>query len=105
MANKHTKYNKTVKGRYRSLKTAAKAKGAFNISFWEYVQILSAPCYYCGTENKGSSGTGVDRINSNKGYTLKNVRSCCPTCNTMKNNLTETQFYKHLALIIKHLKL
>lgn len=101
---KHTKYNNSVKGRYRELKRAAKDKElGFNISFMEYAQLLAAECFYCGSPDLGRTGSGVDRIDSKKGYKVNNVRACCPTCNTMKNDLTETQFYKHILRIAKNL--
>jgi len=103
---KHTKYNNSVKGRYRELKRAAKNKGlGFNVSYLEYAQLLAADCAYCGSPDLGKTGSGVDRIDSNKGYKVANIKACCPTCNFMKHNLTETQFYKHILRIARHLKL
>jgi hypothetical protein len=102
---KHACYNKSIKGRYRQLKYAAKrsAKG-FNINFNEFVQLQSAPCFYCGGELP-KNGSGVDRINNTKGYKKGNIRPCCHVCNVAKNDMTETQFYKHILKIVKNLKL
>lgn len=47
---------------------------------------------------------GIDRVDSNKQYTVDNCVPCCITCNVMKNALTLEQFNEHilhLAEIIK----
>lgn len=36
--------------------------------------------------------SGIDRIDSKGGYTANNVRPCCRTCNTLKNDATEAEF-------------
>lgn len=46
--------------------------------------IFCEPCYICGTENSG----GVDREDSNIGYTAQNCRPCCSTCNYLKKDGT-----------------
>ena len=47
----------------------------------------------------------MDRIDSNKGYEIDNVRPCCWSCNYMKNNLNENEFYDKIKKIINNLKL
>jgi 5-methylcytosine-specific restriction endonuclease McrA len=42
---------------------------------------------------------GIDRIDSNKGYTMDNCVSCCWTCNRMKGNMTQQNFLEHISKI------
>jgi hypothetical protein len=81
----------------------AKRRGfAFDLTKDDFKNITKQPCFYCG-ENpskvfgaKGNNGTytytGVDRIDSNKGYIKGNVIPCCSFCNTMKMNLNYNEF-------------
>lgn len=41
-------------------------------------------CNYC-EGNISKFGSGLDRKDSNKGYLLSNVVSCCVVCNMAKN--------------------
>ena len=36
--------------------------------------------------------SGIDRVDSNKGYLLDNIVPCCTSCNTLKSNLTLEEF-------------
>ena len=78
--------------RFTKLKASAKSRGAIcQIEFSEYCRLANSPCYYCG----GSlpiDGHGMDRINSDIGYVLGNIRPCCTRCNQAKNNMTEDEF-------------
>lgn len=82
------RYDATISGRYRSLKSSAKSRRLKNlISKDEYQSIMEdASCYYCEKKIDLSKGKGhcLDRINSNKGYYLNNVVPCCQECNSIK---------------------
>lgn len=61
--------------------------------------LIFLPCYYCGTEpsnNLGKTNTlpyqGLDRVDSNKGYTLNNVVPCCFACNRDKGDRSASWF-------------
>ncbi len=71
-------------------------------TFWE---IAEKPCYYCGSRktsflNQPKTSpwalpyqyTGVDRVDSRRGYTTDNVNPCCKWCNMAKSNRTEKDF-------------
>lgn len=82
------KYARSLKGRYRGLKTEAKRrkKSAF-LSFEDYcVLITNAHCDYCGRRIPVTSGYSLDRINNSRGYLLNNVVPCCGTCNSKKGD-------------------
>jgi len=67
--------------------------------------IIKQDCYYCGmppnnikktknTINEGLKYSGIDRINSNKNYTIDNCVPCCKICNYAKSNMTINRFQK-----------
>lgn len=91
------------------------------ISFKEYIMLVKGKCFYCGisssmeledrrcwTKSKGLiSNTkvkinGVDRVDSKKGYVVKNCVTCCKHCNIAKNTFTEKQFKEWIKLVYEH---
>ena len=44
--------------------------------------------------------TGLDRIDSSKGYVLDNVRPSCERHNQMKNDMTDEQCYQKMKEFI-----
>lgn len=49
-------------------------------------------CFYCGGGNTSDSGLGIDRLNSERGYSVDNVVVCCTFCNVSKNCLDVVSF-------------
>lgn len=100
----------------RSYKNGAKQRGfSFLLSEDEFFSVVTADCAYCGVpassikrqeKNTDDWGdfkyTGIDRIDSSKGYEPGNVRPCCGTCNKMKLDLPESVFLDKIARIHKH---
>lgn len=79
-------YNRTYKGKYSVLKTRAKIRRLeVTISLEDHINLLCLPCHYCGGK-LNETGYGLDRKDSDKGYTLENVVPCCHSCNTIKSN-------------------
>jgi hypothetical protein len=64
-------------------------------------------CFYSGepmTFDKTSNTTiSVDRIDSQKNYTLDNIVFCRKICNTMKNDLPLLEFFQSVSIIKKSL--
>lgn len=87
---------------HQYLKMAKKKNRFFSLSKEDCEEYYNTNCYYCGDEYKGLR---MDRIDSSKGYEKGNVRPCCWRCNSMKNDLTEEDFFNKIKTIIKHLKL
>jgi len=90
----HNKRSRLSKGRpetrFSTYKASAKIRGiSFTISFAEFMSFWDTPCYYCDSEVRG---IGLDRVDSKKGYSPTNVRSCCPECNYSKGKMTTDQF-------------
>lgn len=101
---KYSKYGKSLKGRYRTLKRDSKKRGFKNsLNFKDYSNLMKlSQCFYCGTNNLGSRGYGLDRINNSKGYYLNNVVVCCKSCNRIKG---EELTFEEAIFIIHSLKL
>ena len=71
----HQCYNESKEGRYNIYKKNAKKRNInFDISKEKFFDITSQPCVYCGEYSKpdinGNLYTGIDRIDSNKGYEI-----------------------------------
>lgn len=72
----------------------------FELSDERAMNLFQQHCFYCGIEpsnlKKTHAGSvkysGIDRIDSSKGYTPENVVSCCRRCNVAKNDQTLQEF-------------
>jgi len=91
---------------------AKKKKIEFSLSRKEFEEIILKDCLYCGeaptreikanTKYKvGFKSNGVDRINSQLGYSKDNSAPCCPFCNAAKNDKTREYFLAKIAQIYK----
>ena len=97
--------------------------GAFNRGLtWEltddeFKQIISQPCYYCGelphpiqslrryTHVKDELYVnGIDRLNSDDGYTISNSVPCCSMCNKMKLDFSLDKFILQVKKIALNYK-
>lgn len=89
----------------------AKERGiSIEISDAKAIEIISAPCWYCGAEfsikSQSRAGeifnhNGIDRADSTKGYTETNCVSCCKDCNYAKRTLTQDEFFSLVKRIYK----
>jgi len=93
-------------------KKHAKDRGfTFNLNYDYFKNLTKGNCFYCGVEplqvyqlknpktGKIRSGVpiiynGIDRIDSEQGYFINNVVSCCKVCNRAKSNLSFDDFKK-----------
>lgn len=94
-----------------SYKKSARERGhEWALSDNEAFALLSGDCVYCGTPpnkerrpNKGVNGgfwyTGIDRLNSGRGYTSGNTVSCCWDCNRAKGSMSVDAFESWLDRI------
>lgn len=86
------------RSKYLICKVSAKQRGLyFDLSYEEFLQFKGTVCSYCGDS---LDCIRLDRIDSNLGYRLDNVVSCCWTCNKMKLDLPKDFFLKHCEKII-----
>lgn len=91
-------YNSTI------VKRSKKNGYTTDIQLLEFINISKKSCYYCGLDSSNTikdrskksnltiNFNGIDRIDSNIGYTSSNVVSCCKYCNFAKNNMTQKEF-------------
>jgi len=63
----------------------------------EFEKLVEKPCHYCGFNDKKS---GLDRLDSKKGYILENVVPCCLICNIMKGNALYDVFLERIQKIV-----
>ena len=94
-------YNKTLKEKYRQTKKKAGYRNIeFNLTIDEFKYLTrNKNCYLC---NDFHNILGIDRIDSKLCYEKINCQSCCFRCNAAKNDLSLTDFYKHIEKIIKN---
>jgi hypothetical protein len=96
------RYNSKFTSKFSILRASAKKRGMeCTLSFQEYIEIISLPCFYC----RGSlpkEGSGIDRINSDIGYVQGNCRSCCTACNRAKSDMTESEFKEWILRVSNH---
>ena len=71
----------------------------FQITREEFERVRSAPCYLCGKVCSTIHTNGVDRVDSNRGYTHDNIRPCCGQCNWMKYDFDLESFMVKLEQI------
>ena len=77
---------------YAECKQRAKEKEwVFELTPDDHAHITSGPCAYCGDR---SSARGIDRLDSDKGYTRANVRACCSVCNYVKRHYSCGDFHE-----------
>ena len=95
----------TAKALYKRYKrSAVERKIKFKLSFWVFIHLTQECCFYCGAiptdkhniNREGYYGSyfsnGLDRFDSNKGYTRNNVVACCKECNIMRMQLSGDSF-------------
>jgi hypothetical protein len=99
---------------YARYRCGAKGRGLlFTLSMNHFHALTKQPCYYCGRLPSGvqkyqsakltNSGeyvyNGIDRISSDCGYVIGNVRAACRICNRMKVDYTENEFLSKIQEI------
>lgn len=96
-------------------KNNAKYKGLeFDLTDEQIIDMFQSNCYYCGSEprfvfkrkrsNGGYTYTGIDRLDSDKGYVIDNVVPCCSQCNFIKNKYHHDEFVQWIKKVYENLK-
>jgi len=99
-------------GKYKSL-----SKLRFDLTKEQFKCLVQMDCFYCGKppghtiikfkpnysteaiENTRFTYNGVDRVDSNKGYTFENCIPCCGRCNQAKMDLSQSDFFSMIKSI------
>jgi hypothetical protein len=94
--------NNPVRCGFGTLVCVARRRGIeCTLRFEEYKTLRTLPCFYCGGVLP-KIGHGLDRVDSNLGYSLGNVRPCCTQCNRAKSDLTESEFRQWVERLWSH---
>lgn len=85
-----------------------------DLSFSDFKEIIKKPCIYCGIgysmqrkdiirgrvfSDVVLKYNGIDRVDNNQGYTLKNSAPCCSTCNMAKRTMPKDEFISWIKRI------
>ena len=81
---------------------AIKRNLEFTIEIDDFEELVNSNCYYCDEYNS-ERVIGLDRLDSSKGYSIKNIVPSCSECNTMKNNASLDKFISKIKKIYLHL--
>lgn len=97
------KNNQNLRTRFNTaIHRVARKNLPWNLSFEQYCELLSHPCFYCNKKLNEETGTGLDRINNNPtiGYTPLNVLPCCGTCNNTRADKYTSQEFKIMIMAL-----
>ncbi len=83
-----------------------------DISFEDFYLITQKNCFYCGLPPSGIVKdsrkeflySGIDRIDSSKGYVKGNILPCCKPCNFMKNKTSQEEFIRQVHKVSDHMR-
>ena len=64
-------------------------------------RLTQGNCCYCGAATRAGRHQGIDRINSARGYHLRNCRPCCGPCNYMKHTMDLSDFLARCRAIAR----
>lgn len=81
---------------YDYKKHAEKLNVTYELTRDTFEQLVSEPCRYCGDPSRN----GIDRLNSNLGYTEANCVPCCKVCNYMKRKMSVMEFIGHVRKVV-----
>jgi hypothetical protein len=87
-------FNRRPERRFYVAKRVAKTRSInFSLTFEQYKNLISLPCYYCDNKlcDLIQTGGGLDRVNNTLGYELDNVVSCGKICNAIKMDYLSAQ--------------
>jgi len=98
-----------IKKVFNVYKRQAKSRGIqFSLSIEEFKSVVFEPCHYCGElptiDCYSMLRNGIDRINSDEGYTVDNCVPCCKICNVAKSNTTQEEFFAWIKKVYEHSK-
>lgn len=95
-------FTKEENKKYSSyIKRAKDKQFQFEFTKDEFVSIINSPCVYCGITKLN----GLDRIDSNMGYTKANVQPCCGECNMAKYTMTHEQYINFIKRVYNHISM
>jgi hypothetical protein len=93
-----SKRQEGVRARLWYAKRNARVRGiSWRLSDRDALALFDKPCHLCG-----SVGTGLDRVESSKGYTKANTAPCCWPCNRSRGrDMTPLEFVLHCEAVMR----
>jgi hypothetical protein len=95
--------SRKLAGRFNVIRKLSSLRGfELKINLKQYSKLVaSGTCRYCG-KPLPETGGGLDRKNSDLGYTIKNCVPCCTICNRMRGE--DAISYEEMFEVVKLLK-
>lgn len=85
---------------------AEKRGYCFTLTREQFAELIQQECHYCGSPGNSTSYnftyTGIDRVDSSRGYTPGNTVSCCKHCNRAKWEMSVEEFREWVTKIYHH---
>lgn len=82
-----------VSGTFADYKKRAETNGfSFDLSPAQVDLLRTGDCTYCAKPTTTTNVNGIDRIDSDGGYTIDNVCTACGECNYMKGKMSQCEF-------------
>lgn len=94
-----------IQKHYAKFKESAKLRRHdFELSLQQFWDLAVCACFYCGEapELQLLRYSGVDRVDSKKGYVIGNCVACCGRCNMLKGRLSIDDFRSQIQRIYTH---
>lgn len=88
---------KPIADLYNVHRAGALVRGFRPLNPAAFERVVVKPCAFCNERS-----TGIDRIDSRKGYTPTNLQPACFTCNFMKRASSDSAFLAHVGKIFNH---
>jgi hypothetical protein len=90
-----------VKAALTAYRSRAKRQGlVFEFTDVDFKALIMQACHYCGLA--ASPLNGLDRVDSDLGYSYDNVVPACRQCNISKNNYTVAEFLSWAERVVNH---
>lgn len=83
------------------ISSAYKRGKSFELTQDQFEELVTGICSYCGFQSE--TVIGIDRLDSDKGYTVQNTVPCCAVCNHMKGVRTPQQLKEHITKMYLHM--
>jgi len=93
-----------ISGNYNQYKKSAKIRDIeFLLDEETFLTLTNNNCYICGKKNSINHRNGVDRYDNSFGYIETNCKSCCNTCNMIKNRFSYDDIIEKFKKIVSHI--
>ena len=98
----HKTMPRSLRSRFNEARRLAhRRRIAFELSVPAFRRLTQGNCCYCGAATRAGRHQGIDRINSARGYHLRNCRPCCGPCNYMKHTMDLSDFLARCRTIAR----